>query len=241
MFRPQRKIPTVTGKSEVLGGVFLTTSSCCSSEEESLTSWPLHPVLSFDPPGVELVLDNPKAGMLHKQESCGTFSTTDTTDFDETSYAECDGDTTEENNSNSWTSSGSPSHHVGAPLLVRSAISQRHLGKSALLSDEEVLGRIMLKSRHLPRTRDGYFTSNHIMINDERTKRTMVPLKRSRILDEIAREHATKMAQKDSLFHADPKDLQVGKHIGMEKRVGSNVGKRPSIQNIHSHMITNSE
>jgi uncharacterized protein YkwD len=164
---------------------------------------------------------------LQKQDSSTSCSTVDTCSSEST-----DGDSV----ASSWTSSDSPEHHTGAPLLVRSVVSQRHLG-SLYLSDEEVLGRIMIQSRNLPRAKDGYFASNHVLINNERTKRTMVPLRRSRTMDEVAREHASQMAKEQSLFHADPATLE--EKIGA-KRVGANVGKGSSVNDIHKYMMTSS-
>ena len=76
---------------------------------------------------------------------------------------------------NSWNSSGSEEHHEGSPLVARKAITndEQHTTtaiRGMELGDEEILGRIMLKSRKLPQS-DGYYASNHVMINNERVKR----------------------------------------------------------------------
>ena len=45
------------------------------------------------------------------------------------------------------------------------------------------------------------FANNHMMVNKERTRRDIPPLRRERRLDELAREHAKQMANKQRLFH----------------------------------------
>mmetsp|Transcript_132084 Transcript_132084/g.196772 ORF Transcript_132084/g.196772 Transcript_132084/m.196772 type:complete len:260 (+) Transcript_132084:33-812(+) len=148
--------------------------------------------------------------------------------IDSTSHEEED-----ESMGSPWRSSGSPSHHQGAPLLIRSSVSQRHLGDGKLfLSDEEILGRIMLKAHKLPRMNTGYFVSNHIMINNERTKRTRVPLKRNPGLDEIAREHAREMATQRRLTHPDLEILP-----STTARFGVNIGRGPNVSDVHKAMM----
>jgi hypothetical protein len=157
------------------------------------------------------------------EESFSSLPTLDSTSHDE------DDDSFE----NPWRSSGSPSHHEGAPILVRSAVSQRHLGDGKLfVSDEEILGRIMLNARKLPQTNTGYFVSNHIMINYDRTKRTRVPLKRNPVLDERAREHARDMAAQGRLIHPDLDILPT-----TAKRLGANVGRGSSVNDVHNGMM----
>lgn len=135
-----------------------------------------------------------------------------------------------------WSSSGSPNHHHGSPLLVRRAVSQRTINPYGLeLGDEEMLGRIMIRSRKLPKN-DGYISSNHVMINNERTKRFITPLKRMPEMDEIAREQARLMAADGKLYHQDALDL--AKKMGQEHecRVGENVTCGCNLQRIHKAM-----
>lgn len=54
----------------------------------------------------------------------------------------------------------------------------------------------------LPKT-TGRFGSNHVLINKERIKRDIMPLKRDQALDEIALSHAKEMAKKENLFHSN--------------------------------------
>ena len=84
------------------------------------------------------------------------------------------------------------------------------------------------------------------MINNERTKRTLAPLKRKPSLDEIAKEHATKMANQGQLIHPDLDDLQQQSHSTTpeapcseyDQRLGANVGCGSNIEHIHQVMIS---
>lgn len=173
---------------------------------------------------------------------------------------------------NNWNSSGSEEHHEGAPLVARKAIAEdeQHTTNAIPgleLGDEELLGRIMLKSRKLPQS-DGYYASNHVMINNERVKRQVSymkqntwswqracdisiatnydllyctvqipPLKRMRDLDAIAREQAKLMASSQELFHAEPMAIQ--EQLGREcgRRIGENCSKGSNLYTIHASMM----
>jgi uncharacterized protein YkwD len=77
------------------------------------------------------------------------------------------------------------------------------------------------------------------MINHERTKsnNNMVPLKRSREMDDLARQHASEMAELRSLFHANQNNLE--ETLGA-KRFGANVGRGLNLHEIHTYMMTSS-
>jgi hypothetical protein len=105
----------------------------------------------------------------------------------------------------------------------------RHINTDPALPDvelgyEEILGRIMLNSRRLPKG-TGLYASNHVMINNERTKKKYIPpLKRVPGMDEVAREHARAMAEDREFFHTNPMILsevlggkQCGRRIGRER------------------------
>jgi hypothetical protein len=144
-----------------------------------------------------------------------------------------------EESTGSWNSSGSAEHHKGAPRIVRRAISQRYINPDfpeLEIGDEEILGRIMLKSWRLPKN-DGYYASNHVMINSERTKKYIPPLQRNRDMDEIAREQARLMAADNKLFHADPADLMdlFGRQVC--RRIGENVTRGSNLHDIHQAMM----
>lgn len=138
----------------------------------------------------------------------------------------------------SWKNSGSPHHNQGAPRLAKNFSLRRINPRNTYLSDSELAGRIAVASRSLPRKNE-YFVSNHVMINDERIKRTIAPLKRIALMDELAREQAKAMAEEGSLFHSDPKELYeilVGQEPG--RRIGQNVAKGESVTTIHKNMMT---
>lgn len=131
----------------------------------------------------------------------------------------------------SWKSSGERTHNKNAPLLVS---DPEHPVK---IEDEAgELGKLMAKSRHLPGT--GHYASNHVMINEERTRRVAAPLKRLRELDEIAREQAEKMAFAQRLFHSTPEELSAKFHRP-SRRLGENVACGESIRDIHKDMMKN--
>jgi hypothetical protein len=145
-----------------------------------------------------------------------------------------------ESSSGSWNSSGASDHHKGAPRIAKN-FSQRRINPNNIhLSEDEMVGRIMLNSRRLPKN-DGYLVSNHVMINNERTRRAIAPLKRIPALDEIARAQANLMAEENQLFHSNPEELReelVGQDIG--RRIGENVAKGTALRAIHKNMMTNS-
>jgi len=170
-----------------------------------------------------------------KPPSDYSISTIDTQE--ESSHSSsCSSDESQSN----WNSSGSDRHHEGAPLVVRKAIEEQSTIATIPgleLGDEEILGRIMLKSRKLPQN-DGYYASNHVMINNERVKRQVPPLKRMRDMDTLARAQAQMMANERILFHADPEAIQeqLGRECG--RRIGENVTRGADLHAIHAFMMT---
>ncbi len=141
--------------------------------------------------------------------------------------------------SSSWISSGNLDHNQGAPRLAKNFSLHRINPQNIYLSDSEVAGRIAVAARSLPKN-NGCFVSNHIMINDERIRRTIAPLKRIPRLDEIAREQAKAMAAKGELFHSNPEQLcktVQGCETGC--RIGENVVKGANVFTIHKNMRKN--
>lgn len=130
----------------------------------------------------------------------------------------------------SWKSTGAKSFRKGSPLVV----NDPEKTDEPILDEVEALGLIMARSRHLPGT--WYYSSNHVMVNQERAKRTIAPLVRMRELDEIAREQVEAMAREDRLFHASPSYLttQFGRPA---RRLGENVAKGSSIRALHKGMM----
>jgi hypothetical protein len=163
-----------------------------------------------------------------------------------------------------WSSSGSDNHHVGAPKLARSSgtrtllsgdinddevkvtasggddesPSSSGLGDDWELGDEELLGRIMLKSRKLPK-HSGNYASNHVMINSERVRGGIAPLTRMPHMDELARKRASAMAERSRLDHCtDPTDLreQMGTKLA-GRRIGENVALGSDLRSMHRSMM----
>jgi hypothetical protein len=159
--------------------------------------------------------------------------------------ARTESSTTDENTW--WISSGLPGHHRGAPLVVRRSFNSRgervhtnnHGAGPVQLADEDILGQIMLRSRKLPQ-HSGCFSSNHIMINSERTRRLIPPLARLPKLDDLARNQAALMASARELSHSDPVALQ--DHLGQQYclRLAENVTRGPNLRDIHQSMMASS-
>lgn len=149
-------------------------------------------------------------------------------------------DTQSTSSSEEWNSSGSPEHHKGSPLLAKTFSQRRINPKNLPLTQEQLVDRIILKSRQLPKD-SGYLASNHVLINNERIKRFVAPLKRMRTLDELARSHARLMAEEAQLFHSDREELY-HKVFDEEQmmdghRIGENVTKGKSVAAIHHFMM----
>ena len=106
-------------------------------------------------------------------------------------------------------------------------------------SDSDELGLPLLTkkgSKNLP-TSSWYYSSNHIMVNNERRKKKVHPLTRKHELDATARWHAENMASANRLHHAAPEDLQ--SKIGRPCRVvGKNVAKGENVRAIHNKMMS---
>jgi uncharacterized protein YkwD len=103
------------------------------------------------------------------------------------------------------------------------------------LDQAEALGLIMLRARQLPKD-SWYFASNHIMINAERTKRTISPLVRDTVLDSLARAQATGMASSNRLYYSDPSDLQLDIDEP-SRRLGENVTRGSTLRKINEAMM----
>jgi uncharacterized protein YkwD len=111
-----------------------------------------------------------------------------------------------------------------------------NLDSNEIITDPaQCLGKILARSRHLPKT--GQYSSNHVMINQERTKRNAAPLIRMRELDELARIQAQAMAQRGSLFHMGPQQVRDSLHDRPCRRLGENVAKGKTIREMHKSMM----
>ena len=126
----------------------------------------------------------------------------------------------------SWKSCGSEDYKKAATTPLSEEAQRSEWGKA------------IVDARRLPRT--SHFANNHIMVNMERSKRTVPAVKRCSELDAVARWHAEIMAAEGKVRHSDSKDLQaqltddkVGEHLG------ENVGAGESIRAIHHEMMQN--
>eukprot|EP00538_Stauroneis_constricta_P001209 CAMPEP_0119562690 /NCGR_PEP_ID=MMETSP1352-20130426/21212_1 /TAXON_ID=265584 /ORGANISM="Stauroneis constricta, Strain CCMP1120" /LENGTH=304 /DNA_ID=CAMNT_0007611139 /DNA_START=116 /DNA_END=1031 /DNA_ORIENTATION=+ len=152
-------------------------------------------------------------------------------------------DSTADSAASTWSSSGSPLHHKGAPLVVPRSVSLvgggLSRGKSTrnLLDQPATLGQVMAKARMLPPDSD-YISSNHVMVNNERTNKLVQPLVRLPALDEIARTQAESMARAGQLSHQDPNELADAIHRP-STRLGENVARGSSTREMHMVMMKN--
>merc|ERR1711933_646466 len=132
--------------------------------------------------------------------------------------------------SSDWKTTGSTDHMKNAPLVVANP------DLPEVIEDEAaVLGRKMIRARQLP-SNSSSFMSNHMMVNRERTKRTIVPLIRLPELDALACTHAEQMVEENRVFHCDSNELQE-KFSRTVRRLGENVAKGESIPDIHNCMM----
>ena len=112
------------------------------------------------------------------------------------------------------------------------------------LSNEDQLrqwGQAIVDARRLPTT--SVYANNVIMVNSERTKRTIPAVKRCAKLDEVARWHAQVMARECNVRHSDAKELQAKlveqQAATTSQHLGENVGCGTTIRDIHCAMMEN--
>ena len=139
-----------------------------------------------------------------------------------------------------WKSSGAKGHHRNSPLIAPDPdrlddTDNNDNSNNTNIDEAQRLGMAMARSRHLPDT--WYYSSNHILVNQERAKRTVAPLTRMRGLDEIARFHAQQMATTNKLHHLDLESLRHALKDLNCRRVGANVQRGESIRSIHDVMM----
>lgn len=132
----------------------------------------------------------------------------------------------------SWKSSGAKDHQRGAPLFVSSPD-----GGDNGINTAERLSMVMERARQLPRA--SYYSSNHVLVNEERSNRTIAPLIRMHGLDQIARIHAQQMADLGKVHHLDLDALRLALKMN-HRRLGSNVQRGETIRKIHQKMMESS-
>jgi hypothetical protein len=164
----------------------------------------------------------------------GVFLSVRTLPTDNDSSSSSDSDTVTCSSSNSpstsWKSTEGDSFLPRSPLVV----NDPEKGDEPIKDELEALDLIMARSRHLPTT--WYYSSNHVLVNTERTKRTIAPLVRMRELDEIARENVDAMARVNRASHSNPNFLKL-RFQRPARRLGENVAKGSSIRAIHEAMM----
>lgn len=142
----------------------------------------------------------------------------------------------------SWSSCGDSDFHKHAPLMAKPIMtvltrqgSDGTVKRQTPLDEIAEYGQLIAKQRELPGT--WYYSSNHIMVNKERIKRSIPALTRRIELDTLARERAATMANLGSIKHGRPDDIQF--QIGPCRRFGENVACGNSIREIHNDMVKN--
>lgn len=131
----------------------------------------------------------------------------------------------------SWKSAGTKEHNRNAPLVVSNPDNQQEV-----IEDEVAhLGKIMTRNRKLPGT--WYYSSNHVLVNQERSRRTMAPLIRMVELDQLARIHAEQIAEEGELRHVEADALRYALKDVPYRRLGENVARGESIRAIHNDMM----
>jgi hypothetical protein len=131
----------------------------------------------------------------------------------------------------SWKSSGAKNHNLNAPLVV----SNPDKSEEMITDEAEKLGLIIARNRQLPGT--WYFSSNHVLVNQERTRRTMAPLIRMVELDQLARIHAEQMVEEAELHHIKPHALRLALADIPYRRLGENVARGENIRDMHEEMM----
>ena len=96
--------------------------------------------------------------------------------------------------------------------------------------------------QHLPITKRHNKTKHNqrlhkVMVNQERSRRTIAPLIRMQALDELARTHAQQMADEDDVHHLNLDALREALEGCNQNRLGVNVQRGTSIRSIHETMM----
>ena len=117
-----------------------------------------------------------------------------------------------------------------------SSISASSVDDARLQAARE-FGLMLAKNKRLPTVCPGFVSSNHVLVNQERTTMHLPALTRRIELDELAREFAQAMAKSGKLQRCDPLDLDDG--FQLCDTFGVNVACGPSVQEIHDKMLQN--
>ena len=132
----------------------------------------------------------------------------------------------------SWKSAGTKEHHDNSPLIV----SNPDHSKEFITDEAMQLGKLVARNRKLPGT--WYYSSNNILVNQERSRRTMAPLIRMVELDQLARTHAEQIAEDQELRHVEPDALRMALKDISYRRLGENVATGSDVRSIHDDMMS---
>ena len=146
-------------------------------------------------------------GVLVRTASCRTIDTRASSSADDGSVSAAT-TTTTTTAAWGWSPSDGPEFHMGSPVIGRRPSDADVNPRLAGLDDHGMLSHVLFEARTLPRT-PGPYASAHVLINSERLKRMIQPLRRCPAMDEIARRQAGVMAVAQTLQHTnDPGQLQ---------------------------------
>ncbi len=164
----------------------------------------------------------------------GVFLSVRTVPTDDDTSSSADSDTVAHSPlsspSTSWKSTEGDSFLPASPLIV----NDPEKGDEPIKDEVMALSLVLARSSQLPTT--WYYSSNHVLVNQERIKRMIAPLVRMRELDEIARENVDAMASENRASHSDPNFLKM-RFKRPARRLGENVAKGSSIRAIHEAMM----
>ena len=108
----------------------------------------------------------------------------------------------------------------------------------ARLQAAKEFGLMLAKNKRLPTVCPGFVSSNHVLVNKERTALHLPALTRRVELDELAREFASAMAKNGNLRQSPPM-MDMEDLIQPCETFGVNVACGASIQEIHEKMLQN--
>jgi len=97
--------------------------------------------------------------------------------------------------------------------------------------DDETVAVVVVAKRPAPRM--GCFANNHVLVNQERSKRNLKPYIRSPFLDSLAKKHAEQMASESKVRHSVKSIDELRFKLGGAEHVAENVQVGESIVDMH--------
>jgi len=153
-----------------------------------------------------------------------------------------------------WKSTEDEDHHKFSRSIMQPCnISQSLMNKENTNNDDDddeeeesiekeyaVARAVHNRAKKLPKGL-GHFASIHVLLNQERVSRGIMPLHRSIELDELASKHARYMSEHQDLAHSNASDLMAKVvKVGPCRRLGENVQRGKSTKHIHKKMMQSS-